>query len=216
MHLSDEKIDSKGKNDFEVTKVLKPNLPSGLIRSSDNGSVMEGVMCLWACDVWVYVCVHVPVWMQMHVYHSTHEEVNLTTSSVSPHISPCLRQGLLVFRCLGQVYGLMNSWNSHLYLPSPSRSVLGSQMFFVCVQFLCRFLSFKLKFWHVANTLSTKSFHTVYNGVCFKSHRPRVIEIVRVSMGLSFQFLSSFVLFETRSHSVSQATVMLLWQPPEC
>lgn len=51
MHLSDEKIDSKGKNDFEVTKVLESNLPSGLIQSSDNVSVMEGVVCLWVCDV---------------------------------------------------------------------------------------------------------------------------------------------------------------------
>lgn len=51
MHLSDEKIDSKGKNDFEVTKVLESNLPSDLIQSSDTVSIMEGVVCLWMCDV---------------------------------------------------------------------------------------------------------------------------------------------------------------------
>lgn len=51
MHLSDEKIDSKGKNDFEVTKVLESNLPSGLIQSNDNVSIMEGIVCLWVFDV---------------------------------------------------------------------------------------------------------------------------------------------------------------------
>lgn len=132
----------KGENDFEVTKVLESNLPSGLIQSNDNVSIMEGIVCLWVFDVWVYICVHIPVGECRCTCTTApmwRSDGNLTTSNVSPHIPPCLRQGLLVFCCLGQVCGLMSSWDSRFCLPSPGRSVLGSQMFFVCIQFLCRF-----------------------------------------------------------------------------
>lgn len=137
------RIDSKGEMTSKSQKFWRQIF---LIANSVNWQCLSNGVCfVWMCDVCVSLCVCIPV-CECTRMHATapmwRSDGNLTTSNVSPHIPPCLRHDLLAFCHLGQVYRPMSFLQFSFCLPSPCGSVLGSLMFMVCIQLLCRLWSF--------------------------------------------------------------------------
>lgn len=95
------------------------SLPYGLIQSSDNVKIME-YECVFVCvmdehlHVYAFLCVNADVYVSQAPCGG--QMATWQTLSVSSHIPPCLRQGLLVFCCLGPDYEPM-SFSEFSFLP---------------------------------------------------------------------------------------------------